>query len=86
METVPFLKDAISQVPALVVLVIIVVYFLKFLDGKDKRDQMDFDKRDAILKDIAEKAFLVYTESNKVIVDNSKVIGEIREVIRKCSR
>ncbi len=91
MGEINLLKEGLKVAPALVGVLIIVYFFLRYLDKKEVRDlekdkliELGFDKRDATIKDISEKAFDIHKESNKVIIENSKILGEIKQVIQLC--
>lgn len=86
MGELALLKEGLKYAPTLATLVVILIVFFKYLDKKDKRDQEDFDKRDRTITDIATQAFEVHKESNRVIVENSKVLGEITQTIRMCNK
>lgn len=83
-------KEGLKYAPTLMIfllaLITIIVIFFKYLDRKDKRDQQDFDKRDTTIKDIASQAFEVHKESNRVITENSKVLGAITQTMQACNK
>ena len=75
------LKEGLRHAPSLVILVIIVIAFLRYLNLKDKRDQEDFDKRDVTIKGIASQQFEIHRESNKVIKENTQILGEVKHTL-----
>ncbi len=87
------LKKGLESAPSIVAMIAIVIFFLRYLNEKDKRDiektkmvQEDFNKRDLALKEITSRAFQIHQESNKIIKENTEVIGEVKQVIRSCAR
>ncbi len=87
------LKEGLPYVPSLAISLAIIIIFVRYLDARDKRDvekeimlQKDFDKRDAVLKEISNRGFAVHQESNQVIKENTHVMGEVKHALDTINR
>lgn len=67
-------KMALEQAPSLAVLVFLVVYFIRYLKGRDEE-----------IASTAKECHKLQEHAIKAIEENSRVIGGVTEVIRKCN-
>ena len=66
------LTEAVGQVPALVTFCVMLGFFIKYLSSRDRLN-----------KTIADECHSVQKEANKVIKDNTRVIGAVtQELVR----
>lgn len=78
MDEWSFLKEGWQHAPSLIGMIALVGMFLWYLQNKDQRDKENYDKRDTTITLIANQAFEVHKESNNIIAENSKVLGEVK--------